>query len=213
MATLDGSTYCGATPGREGPQRIACFAAGTAIATPSGEVAVEALRPGDRVLTRDNGARELAWAGRRDLGPADLAATPAFRPVLVRAGALGSGMPERDLTVSPRHRVLLAGAAGPHLDEPEVLAAAMDLMGRPGIETPAAEAVSYVHLLFEGHEVVLSNGAWTESFQPTNWSLKGFGAGQRDEVLALFPAVAHPHGIERYLAARKVLRRGEAALP
>ena len=67
--------------------------------------AVEVLRVGDLVLTEDHGPQPLVWVGARSLGPADLAANPALQPVRIAAGALGLGLPARDLVVSPQHRL------------------------------------------------------------------------------------------------------------
>ena len=65
---------------------IPCFTPGTLIATPRGEVAVEELRVGDKIITRDNGMQEIRWLGRRDLSWSDLAAAPHLKPILVRQG-------------------------------------------------------------------------------------------------------------------------------
>lgn len=83
---------------------VICFAAGTLILTPGGEVPVETLRPGDAVVTRDNGVQRLTWVGEKALDATDLARQPWLRPVLIRAGSFGA---TRDLVVSPQHGVLL----------------------------------------------------------------------------------------------------------
>ncbi|MDP1577726.1 MAG: Hint domain-containing protein, partial [Cypionkella sp.] len=87
---------------------IPCFTPGTLIATPKGEVPVELLKAGDRIITRDNGIQEIRWVGRKDMGWHDLVANPHLKPVLIRQGSLGNGLPERDMMVSPNHRVLVA---------------------------------------------------------------------------------------------------------
>ena len=78
------------------------------IGTARGEVPVEALRRGDRLVTRDNGLRRIHWIGRRDVDYSELLVEPALAPVLLRAGALGEGRPYRDILVSPSHRFLIA---------------------------------------------------------------------------------------------------------
>ena len=82
----------------------------------------------------------------------------------------------------------------------------------PGIGAVDALGVTYVHVMFDRHQVVLSNGGWTESFQPGDWSLKGIGQAQRAELLGLFPELGTREGVEGYGAARKALRRHEAEL-
>ncbi len=193
-------------------QVVICFTPGTAIATPKGEVAVENLQAGDRVLTRDNGIQELAWVGQRQLSEFELARHPEWRPVLIRAGALGPNVPEKDLLVSPNHRVLVTEArAALYFEESEVLAAAKHLTDLDGVDRVKPSGLTYVHLLCERHEVILSNGAWTESFQPGDYSLKGMGDPQRAEIYELFPELA-TEGASSFGGARRALRRHEAKL-
>jgi hypothetical protein len=64
----------------------------------------------------------------------------------------------------------------------------------------------------ETHEIVLSDGAWTESFQPGDDTLQGIDADQRAELFLLFPELATKEGLRRYRAARKTLQQTEAGL-
>ena len=190
-----------------------CFTPGTLIATPRGEVAVESLRPGDRIITRDNGMQEIAWVGRRDIGWSDLVSAPHLKPILVRAGSLGHDLPERDMMVSPNHRLLVANdRTALYFDEHEVLVAAKHLISSDGVQAVDAAGISYIHFMCARHEVVLSNGAWTETFQPGDFTLKGMGNAQRSEIFDLFPELKTVTGLENYTAARKTLTRHEAAL-
>ncbi|WP_333684687.1 Hint domain-containing protein [Pontibaca methylaminivorans] len=200
--------------GRPGhPRTVPCFTRNTLIATPCGARPAEDLREGDRVLTRDNGFQRFFWHGSCRLSGADLAASPHLAPVLIRAGSLGEGLPLRDLLVSPGHRLLLAADRATVLfEEREVLVAAHHLTGCPGVERPSCRGVTYVHFMFAQHEIVLSDGAWSESFQPGDHSLTGVGAMQRKEIFALFPELRSREGRENYRAARRSLRRHEARL-
>ncbi|EYD71849.1 Hint domain-containing protein [Limimaricola hongkongensis] len=192
---------------------VPCFTPGTVVATPRGERLVEELREGDRIITRDNGIQEIRWVGHKEVGPAQFLTSPHLKPVMIRAGALGGGLPERDMMVSPNHRVLLSGArAQLCFGDSEVLAAAKHLVGSKGIHEIDVMRTSYIHFMFDRHEVVLSNGAWTESFQPGDHTLKGIGATQRDEIFGLFPELRERQGIDGYRAARKSLKRHEARL-
>ncbi|GGG58239.1 hypothetical protein GCM10011415_00020 [Salipiger pallidus] len=192
---------------------LPCFTPGTLIATPQGERMVEDLEVGDRVITRDNGIQEIRWIGRRDLTGHELARKPQLRPVLIQQGALGKNLPEHDLLVSPNHRVLVANdKTALYFEEREVLAAAKHLTGLEGVDEVDTLGVSYIHMMFDNHEVVLSNGAWTESFQPGDLSLRGIGDEQRQEIFELFPELEHAEGIEAYGAARRSLKKHEAAL-
>lgn len=194
-------------------QIIICFTPGTRIATPKGEVAVESLQAGDKVFTRDNGAQTLRWVGRRDLTPDEMRANDAFQPVLIRKGALGKGLPERDMLVSPQHRMLVnSDLAEVMFEEREVLVAAKHLTGLDGVIQVQTGAVSYLHLMFDQHEVVLADGAWSESFQPGDHSLRGIGGDQRAEVLTLFPELETLAGLDSYGSARVSLKRHEAQI-
>ncbi len=192
---------------------IPCFTPGTTIATPRGERLVEELKVGDKIITRDNGIQEIAWVGHKAMNGKQLAANPHLKPILIKAGALGGGLPERDMLVSPNHRVLVASEKTQlYFEEREVLAAAKHMTGADGVHAVNVMQTTYVHFMFERHEVVLSNGAWTESFQPGDYSLKGIGNSQRNEIFELFPELATTSGLEGYQAARKALKKHEARL-
>ena len=192
---------------------IPCFTPGTVIATPKGERLVEELREGDRIITRDNGLQEIRWVGRRDLSGQELAQAPHLKPVLIRAGSLGHGLPERDMMVSPQHRLLINNdRTALYFEEREVLAAAKHLTGMEGVDSVEASSVSYIHFMFDQHEVVLSNGSWTESFQPGEQVLDGMGNAQRNEIFELFPELAEKEGLNAYQAARRSLKKHEARL-
>ena len=194
-------------------EQIICFTPGTRIATQKGEVPVEELQAGVKVFTRNNGAQTLRWVGRRDLSPRTLHDRREFQPILIRKGALGKGLPERDLLVSAQHRMLVASdLAALMFDEREVLVAAKHLVGLDGVDAMRIASVSYLHLMFDHHEVVLADGAWSESFQPGDMSLRGIGTDQRDEVLRLFPELETIAGLDAYGAARLSLKRHEAKI-
>lgn len=198
----------------QGIERIVpCFTPGTLIATPEGERLVEDLKPGDRVITRDNGIQRICWTGDKTLSAQDLAIAPKFKPVMIRRGALGHGLPERDMVVSPNHRMLVANdRTSYYFDDSEVLVPAKFLAGLEGVRSYTPKTVTYMHFMFEQHEVVLADGAWSESFQPGDMSLGSMGADQREEIFGLFPDLKTAQGIENYTAARRSLKRFEAEL-
>jgi Ca2+-binding RTX toxin-like protein len=194
-------------------ENIVCFTPGTMIATPRGEVAVENLRVGDKVITRDNGIQEIRWMGAKEMGWHDFAANPHLKPIMVKAGSLGNGLPERDMMLSPNHRLLVANdRTALYFDEHEVLVAAKHLVGGAGVQQVDSVGTTYIHFMFDQHEVVLSNGAWTESFQPGDYTLKGLGNAQRNEIFELFPELKSDAGLADYQAARKTLKKHEARL-
>ncbi|MRX50527.1 hypothetical protein GI374_08740 [Paracoccus sp. S-4012] len=143
------------------PSQLFCFAAGTLIATPAGERAVETLAPGDEVATADGRAVPVRWVGRQTVRRA--AASGRLAPVRIAAGALGAGpdlaaLPRRDLVVTADHALILGGLA--------ITAAAL-VDGR-GIRRLAAEEMperaTFYHIETEAHDVVLAEGAPAETW-------------------------------------------------
>ena len=192
---------------------IPCFTAGAQVATPQGARSVEELRVGDKVITRDNGIQEIRWIGAKSLDLNGLKAAPHLRPVLIRKGSLGDGLPERDMMVSPNHRMLVANErTSLYFDEREVLVSAKHLVDNKGVAQVDMLGTTYIHFMFDRHEVVLADGTWTESFQPGDYSLKGIGNAQRSEILELFPELKTTQGVAEYTAARKSLKTHEAML-
>lgn len=166
-----------------------CFTAGTLIATPSGAVAVERLSRGDAVLTADAGTARVAVRLERPVSVAEMKARPEFRPVRIAAGALGDGVPERDLLVSRQHRMLVSSIIAERMfGQREVLVSAIRLTALQGIEVAAPADVTYVHLVLDRHRVVLAEGAPTESFFPGPVALGSLAPEARDELRLLFPA-------------------------
>jgi hypothetical protein len=186
------------------PRATPCFTPGTLITTLKGEVPVEHLVAGDRVVTRDNGLQQVRWVGRVQMQLHDFQADPHLLPILIRQGALGRGLPERDMMVSPNHRMLVAQQrTALQFTDTEVLVAAKHL-STPGIHTIQSSGTTYIHFMCDRHEIVLANGAWTESFHPDDTSLKGIGNAQRLEILEIFPDLKTGAGRAAYGPARTV---------
>jgi hypothetical protein len=201
------------SPAKKPTTIVPCFTPGTAIATPHGEILVENLTVGARVLTRDNGIQHISWVGHKDATVEDLTITPTIRPIYIEAGALGGGLPERDMQVSPFHRMLVVSdLAQTHFEQNEVLVFAKDLIKLQGVGVGPVQNVKYIHFMCEHHEIVLSNGSWTETFQPGDHSLQGVDDEQREELFRLFPQLATMEGRKDYRAARKTLQKKEAKL-
>lgn len=192
---------------------VICFAAGTRIATPAGARPVETLAPGEAVLTRDNGPQKVIWCGTSRLSGARLHAVPRLRPIRFRPGAFGIGRPDPDLLVSPRHRMLVRGAAARALfNQDEVLVAAEDLVNGTTITVDARLAeVIYVHVLLERHEILWANGLETESFHPAVAALDRLAPAERDSLVAALPHLASDPALYGGFA-RRALTAPEAAI-
>lgn len=192
---------------------LPCFTPGTLIATGKGERRVETLQAGDRVITRDRGMQVVHWVGKTTLTEKDLRAQPAMRPVRLRAGCLGPDRPARDMLLSPNHRVLFNESqyTGKFAGS-EVMAAAKHLTWMPGITQARAETVTYIHFMFAQHELVLSDGLWSESFQAGDYTLNALDRRQRDAIFQIFPDLKGHEGMDGFTPARRVLSRKEARL-
>ncbi|MEE2861238.1 MAG: Hint domain-containing protein [Paracoccus sp. (in: a-proteobacteria)] len=168
---------------------VTCFASGTMIETPQGPVPVEDLQPGDLVLTRDHDAQPVRWIGSTGLDKAMLTEKPHLRPIRIKAGAIGPNLPDRDLVVSPQHRILVRSKIAQRMfSTAEVLVAAKQLLLLDGIDVADdLHEVEYFHLLFDRHEVIVSNGADTESLFTGPQALQSVGPAARREIFELFP--------------------------
>jgi autotransporter passenger strand-loop-strand repeat protein len=150
----DGDTLYTVSDGTNGTDVVLCFYPGTRLSTPSGETAVEALRPGDLVRTM-NGDLPVRWIGESHVSTrfADPLRT---LPIRIKAGALADGIPVRDLLVSPDHAILLDG----------ILVQANALVNGVSIvrERNVPECFTYYHVELATHELLLAEGTPAESF-------------------------------------------------
>lgn len=189
-----------------------CFTPGTRIDTPDGPRAVEDFQPGDLVCTLDDGPQQVRWIGRTHLSHAQLRVQPNLAPILLRKGALGAGAPQRDMMLSPQHHLLLGGWQNQlYFGDDTTLRAAKHLVDGTTI-TPEfpPQGVTYLHLLFDKHQIIRAEGVETESFFPGPVTLHGLTPPQQQELFTLFPHLAK--GLPYGSAARPVLRGWETRL-
>ena len=152
-----------------------CFCAGTRIATPSGEIAVEALQIGDRVETLHGGVRPVKWIGRRSYDAAFLALHEEMRPIRIARDAIEDGVPARDLLVSAGHGICLEGGLVP---------AFRLINGVTILRDEVPEPTLYYHVELDEHEVLLAEGCPAESFFEDDFRGHFENA---DEYRALYP--------------------------
>jgi hypothetical protein len=185
------------------PPTFPCFVRGTLIETGTGPQAIETLRVGDLVRTADHGLQPIRWiASRQVAGHGDMA------PVTIAAGALGN---YRRLRVSPQHRMLLCHWRNEILfGQSEVLVAAKHLINGTTITQAPQAQVTYVHMVFDQHEIVFAEGIPSESLHLGAMALSSLDRRSRDEVAALFPELAD--AVNGPPTARGCLRSWEAAL-
>lgn len=192
---------------------VICFTPGTMIDTPDGARAVEDLREGDRLQTRDSGAQDIQWIGRRRMTGARLFAMPELRPVRIHAGAFGVEKPDQEFLVSPNHRMLVRGAIARDLfNTPEVLVAAKDLINGTTVSLDSqVKEVTYIHLMLPSHQIVLANGVETESFHPASTALSTIPEQDRERLARVNDRLeSDPNSYGGY--ARRILSQSEAAI-
>ncbi len=136
---------------------VACFAEGTRIATEDGNVAVESLRPGQRVTLAGGGTREVVWTGHRDIDTARHPRPHDVQPIRVVADAFAPGQPAVDLRLSPDHAVFVDG----------VLIPIRYLLNGRTIVQESVARVSYWHVELDRHDVLLAEGLPAESYLDT----------------------------------------------
>ncbi|MDU8913534.1 Hint domain-containing protein, partial [Aestuariicoccus sp. MJ-SS9] len=165
---------------------IVCFTEGTRILTPSGERAIERLQVGDAVCTMDNGAQPIVWIGCRKVAHAELQSSESLLPILIREGVLGA---ERDLLVSRQHGVLFGSD---HLARAAHLAEFM-----PGVRVAKGKRhVTYIHIMFEAHQIIFAEGVPSESFYPGPMAMKMMAKDARRELETLFPQLGKIGSLE-----------------
>lgn len=192
----------------------ACFTPGTLIETPQGPRPVEELQAGDTVLTRDCGPQILDWVGQVRVGARRLSAEPAFVPILIERDALGLGRPNRDMHLSPQHRVMLSDwRAELMFGAGQVLVAAAHLVnGRTIRRDLTVKSLTYIHLFCASHQILIADGLEAESFRPGPQVLATLPSEARDELLGLFPELSEVDDDSPMPACRQMLKRWETAL-
>jgi len=185
-------TITGRTSATTDETGVICFGAGTMIATASGEVPIERLRPGDMIQTMDNGLQPLAMSAVRKLGAAELAANPNLKPIMFKSGVFNE---ERSLIVSPQHAMLLKSDGEEKLVRAKHLAEASGGMVR---RMNGCKEITYIHLIFDAHQVIFANRRPTESFFPGPEAIKAMPHETLMEFEAIFPDVlAHLNLVQK----------------
>lgn len=188
-----------------------CFVKGTRILTAKdGYKPIEEISVGERVLTRDNGMQPVKWIAKSYFSQKMMAREPKYAPVCFAPNAIGN---ESSLRLSSQHRILIIGSVPEvHFGQSEVLVPAKAFLNASTVTRPEPEAmVTYYHLLLDNHELILSDGVWSESLQPGSQAMISAGGlaeyekaiEDSDEAIAARPALK---GWEAEMAARLILQ-------
>lgn len=160
---------------------VVCFGKGTAIRTPRGDVLVEDLRVGDLVTTMDNGPQKIRWINTRSYDAEQMQKGSHLHPVLIKRGTFGA---ERDLLVSQQHGVLV-GQSGDSFARAKHLADAAK-----GVRiAKGKKSVTYVHLMFDDHQVIFAENVPSESFYPGPMALTQMSKPHRAAFSKVLPAL------------------------
>jgi hypothetical protein len=168
---------------------VACYCRGTHILTQSGDVRVEDLKIGDDVATRAGAFRPIKWVGKRSYSGRFAAGQKHILPICFKAGSLADNVPRRDLWISPHHAMYLEG----------VLIEAKDLVNDVSIvQAEHVESVEYFHIELDTHDVIIAEGALSETFVDDD--SRGMFHNAHEYSL-LYPEQRHQHEVH-YCAPR-----------
>jgi hypothetical protein len=156
-------------------------------------------------VTRDHGLQPIRWIGK-----STVPGRTRFAPVRLSAHILPGA--QRDLIVSPQHRVLFTGYKTELMfGEPEVLVPAKHLIDGHAVRTEPSDQVTYIHLMFDRHEIIYADGAATESFHAGDLGIGAICDEAREELFGIFPELRSAVG-DHGQTARLCLKKHEAAL-
>lgn len=193
ITSVDNTDYGGLFQAtRDDLNFVACFTDDAMIRTPEGNRRITALKVGDLVMTRDHGPQPIRWIGATVLTGADLEERKHLRPYRVKADCFGAGLPMRDLTLSPQHRLLTGGRIVEKMcGDVDLLIAVKHLDFLPGVRRiGAGDGVTYRHILLDRHEVIYANGMPTESMLIGETAARELPRAHRRELEQLFPDFA-----------------------
>ncbi len=157
---------------------VVCYARGTMIRTPAGELPVEKLRPGKQVSHSDRwpgGSADRYLRGHRHIGLDGHPRPETVAPIRIRRDAFADGMPHRDLVVPPDHAIFVDG---------KLICARQLVNGTTIRQELDWTAVDYYHIELDQHAILLAEGLPAESYLDTGNS--GFFANSG------VPLVLHP---------------------
>ncbi|RJE79731.1 Hint domain-containing protein [Paracoccus sp. JM45] len=184
---------------------VVCFCAGTTIQTPTGARLIETLKAGDPVTIYDGSIRILRAINRRVLGYNELSTRPYLWPVKIAAGALGNAVPAADLHVSPQHRILSNSQIATRMTGTSTLIAAKEFLNIKGVSQPQPDGpITYIHLVFDQHQIICAEGCWSESFFPGKQAMAALPEKMKREYNEIFVSA------ESRMAATNILKGHKA---
>jgi Hint domain len=189
---------------------VTCFVAGTKIATPDGDVAVESLKIGDEIRTLHAGIQKVKWIGRRNYDGRFIRGNRAALPIRIRQNAIAENVPARDLWVSPGHAISIDGV---------LIHAARLVNGVSVIQAASVDEVTYFHIELENHEILFAENCPAESFMGEHFrqqfhNVADFGRRYPGEIAPAFACQPRlDHGFQLHAIQRRINARAGIVAP
>lgn len=160
------------TEGATGP--LLGVAACANVRTPCGPRRAENVRPGDLIVTRDNGLQPVRMVWTRKVTEADIAADPSLAPIRLKPRAIGPMMPQKDLLLAGSHRIFVPGyrLADVPDTEPRLIAArdVAEASDEAYLDKSVKE-MTFFNIVFDAHQIFCANGLPVESYLPSQSTL------------------------------------------
>ena len=159
------------------------------VRTPCGARRIENVRPGDLIVTRDNGLQPVRVVWSRTVSATDIAADPSLAPIRLKPRAIGPMMPQQDLYVAAQHRVLVPGYRLADIpDTRSCLIAARDIAeaSDEAFVDKGVSDMTFYNLVFEDHHAFTANGLPVESYLPSHASVRELDEDVSRDIAALF---------------------------
>ena len=185
-------SYMGKPAAAEKPNRrtLTGICAGANIRTPFGARRIEHVRPGDLIVTRDNGLQPVKLIWKRVISDTEMNGSADLAPIHLNPRAIGPMMPSRSLRLAPGHRALIPGyRIADVADDTSYLMnidAVASLNDQAYVDRSDDEIV-YYNLIFEDHQVFCVEGLPVESLRPTPKTIALMDVETREELADLFP--------------------------
>lgn len=178
---------------------------GANVRTPFGARRIEMVRPGDLIVTRDNGLLPVKMIWKHTVSAVELAKSPDLAPICLSPRAIGPMMPTRPLRIAPGHMALIPGYRIADVADNMSYLMSIDAVAAPNDAAyvdRSDEEITYYNLIFEDHQIFCVDGLPIESLRPTPKIVALMDVETREELLELFPnlsprraafpAVKHP---------------------
>lgn len=183
---------------------VPCFCQRTSLIGENGRtIRIEEICEGDLVQAIDGKLHSVRWIGVKTLSKTILQAEERLRPIKISAGALGPAVPSDDLLVSPQHRILVKSKIVERMfGVQQVLVAAKKLLDLEGVEIVRDfREVTYYHILFDQHEIIVANGAAAESLYLGPQAQKSLSPASLREIEDIFPEIGELNRTSTFEAA------------